>query len=143
MSTTLTHSDATRLEGAQRLAFLPSLFGNDFMISELTVYAYASRFITGYNGGYWHYHRLPDGSGYMVPDMENVTFCNPDNWFECEMSAETAGIIITALVLNHRSFYHCHHDNDELCSHFCRRYEALMSFVDSHPDASTIYRALD
>lgn len=42
MTTTLSHTDATRLDGAQRLTFLPSLFSSDFMLSELSVYAYHS-----------------------------------------------------------------------------------------------------
>jgi hypothetical protein len=67
----------------------------------------------------------------MVPDRERVTFCNPDNWFEQEVSGEVAGIIVTALVLNHRSFYHSHHDNDELCAHFCHRFSALMAFIET------------
>ena len=36
--------DAVRLEGAQRLTFLPDLFGGDFMTSEASVYAYAQRY---------------------------------------------------------------------------------------------------
>jgi len=143
MNITLTSSEATRLEGAQRLTFLPVLFSSDFMSSEATVYAYASRHIHGYEGGLWHYFRLSDGAGYMVPDMETVTFSNPGNYFEKEVSAEVAGIIITALVLNHRSWHHSHHDRDELCRHFCQRYEQLMAFAAGHPEAATIYRALD
>ena len=50
MTTTLSHTDATRLDGAQRLTFLPSLFSSDFMLSELSVYAYASRYIAGDSG---------------------------------------------------------------------------------------------
>jgi hypothetical protein len=73
--------------------------------------------------------------------QERVTFCNPDNWFEQEVSGEVAGIIVTALVLNHRSFYHSHHDNDELCAHFCHRFSALMAFIETHPDAAVIQRA--
>lgn len=143
MTTTLSHTDATRLDGAQRLTFLPSLFSSDFMLSELSVYAYASRYIEGYNGGFWEYYSLPDGAGFMVPDRETVMFCNPDNWFEQEVSGEVAGIIVTAMVLNHRSFYHSHHDNDELCAHFCNRFSALMAFIETHPDAAVIQRALD
>lgn len=143
MNTTLSHSEATRLEGAQRLTFLPALFSTDFMASEATVYAYAMRHIEGYEGGFWHYCRLPDGAGYMMPDRETVMFSNSGNWFEQEVSAEVAGIIITALVLNHRSWHHSHHDRDELCRHFCQRYDQLMAFVGDHPEAATIYRALD
>jgi len=143
MNTTLNHSEARRLEGAQRLTFLPALFSNDFMISEATIYAYASRHIEGYGGGFWHYWRLPNGSGFMVPEGETLLFCSSDNWFEQEVSAEVAGIIITALVLNHRSWHHSHHDRGELCRHFCKQYELLMDFVSTHPDAGVIYRALD
>lgn len=41
MNQTVTCCDAVRLEGAQRLTFLPDLFGGDFMTSEASVYAYA------------------------------------------------------------------------------------------------------
>lgn len=40
--------DAVRLEGAQRLTFLPDLFGGDFMTSEASVYAYAQRYCPEY-----------------------------------------------------------------------------------------------
>lgn len=42
--------DAVRLEGAQRLTFLPDLFGGDFMTSEASVYAYAWRYCPEYQG---------------------------------------------------------------------------------------------
>ncbi|HDC4774780.1 TPA: antirestriction protein, partial [Enterobacter cloacae] len=45
--------DAVRLEGAQRLTFLPDLFGGDFMTSEASVYAYAQRYCPEYQGGFW------------------------------------------------------------------------------------------
>jgi len=104
--------DAVRLEGAQRLTFLPDLFGGDFMTSEASVYAYAWRYCPEYQGGFWQFYRLP-------------------------------GIILTALVLNHRSWHHSNHDHEELCRHFCRRYEQLMAFADTHPESATIWRALD
>ncbi|WP_318388873.1 antirestriction protein [Enterobacter sp.] len=143
MSDTLSHCDVTRLEGVQRLTFLPALFGADFMAAEATMYAYADRFCENYQGGFWEYYRLPNGSGFMVPEGETLLFCSSDNWFEQEVSAEVAGIIITALVLNHRSWHHSHHDRGELCQHFCKQYELLMDFISTHPDAGVIYRALD
>lgn len=143
MNQTLTRCDAVRLEGAQRLTFLPDVFGGDFMLSEVSVYAYASRYCPDYAGGFWHFYRLPDGGGFMAPDVESLTLCNKENWFEQTVSGEVAGIIITALVLNHRSWHHSHHDREELSRHFCRRYEQLMAFADSHPDSATIWRALD
>lgn len=55
--------DAVRLEGAQRLTFLPDLFGGDFMTSEASVYAYAQRYCPEYQGGFWQFYRLPEGGG--------------------------------------------------------------------------------
>lgn len=73
--------DAVRLEGAQRLTFLPDLFGGDFMTSEASVYAYAQRYCPEYQGGFWQFYRLPEGGGYMAPDVESLTLCNPDTRF--------------------------------------------------------------
>lgn len=61
--------DAVRLEGAQHLTFLPDLFGGDFMTSEASVYAYAQRYCPEYQGGFWQFYRLPDGGGFMAPDV--------------------------------------------------------------------------
>ncbi|MFP2378887.1 antirestriction protein [Enterobacter ludwigii] len=69
--------DVVRLESAQRLTFLPDLFGGDFMTSEASLYAYAQRYCLGYQGGFWQFYRLPDGGGYMAPDVESLTLCNP------------------------------------------------------------------
>jgi len=143
MNPTLTCCDAVRLEGAQRLTFLPDLFGGDFMTSEASVYAYAHRYCPEYQGGFWHFYRLPDGGGFMAPDLPELLLCNTANWFEQTVSGEVAGIILTALVLNPRSSVHSNHDHEELCRHFCRRHEQLMDFIDSHPDSAAIWRALD
>ncbi|MFK3663585.1 antirestriction protein [Scandinavium sp. NPDC088450] len=137
------HPDVLCLSDAERPGFLPDLFSRDFMLSEATVYAYAGRYCPEYQGGYWQFYRLPEGGGYMAPDTEILTFRNADNGFEQSVSGEVAGIILTALVLNHRSWHHSHNDQEALCHHFCRRYEQLMAFVDSHPQSATVWRALD
>ena len=54
-----------------------------------------------------------------------------------------AAITITALVLNHRSWMHDHHDERDACRHYIRRYEQLMSIVATHRESRAIYRALD
>lgn len=144
MSVCEIHSDVVRLEGAQRLAFLPALFGGDYVLSEASIYAYASRYCPDYEGGFWHFNRISaDGADYMAPDVETLTFCNPDNEYEQTVSGDVAGIILTALVLNHRCWHHSHHDRDELVALFYKRHESLTAFSDTHPDAGVIWRALD
>lgn len=99
MNQTLIRCDAIRLEGAQRLTFLPDVFGGDFITSEASIYAYARRYCPDYVGGFWQFYRLPDGGGFMAPDMESLTFCNAENWFEQTVSGEVAGIILTGWFL--------------------------------------------
>lgn len=142
MNTKAMHTEAVLLKGAQRLTFLPALFGRDFVMSESSVYGYATKYIDNYQGGSWEFYRLPGGGGFMVPEMDSAFFCNPHNGFECELSAEAAGIIITALVLSHRTFVHHHHDQEELCHLFCQRYGQLMAWAETHFEADYIFRAL-
>lgn len=138
------HQPATILNGFVKLQFLPTLFGDDFMRAESNVYLYADRFLNGYNGGLWEYAQLPDGGGFMKPEGDaRWHFSNPGNYSEVDVSAEAAGIIITALVLNHRSWMYDRNDDEELCRHYCRRHRQLMDYAEIHPEAAAIFRALD
>ena len=49
-----------------------------------------------YEGGFWHFIRLPDGGGYMMPDGDRFHLVNGENWFDRTVSADAAGIIVTA-----------------------------------------------
>jgi hypothetical protein len=64
---------------SDRLLFLSYLFSEDFLLAEMQVYATADRYLPEYNGGFWHFIRLPDGVGYMAPDFEQVHLVNTDN----------------------------------------------------------------
>ncbi|ELD5877094.1 conjugation system SOS inhibitor PsiB [Escherichia coli] len=35
-----------------------------------------------YQGGFWHFIRLPDGGGYMMPDGDRFHLVNGENWFD-------------------------------------------------------------
>lgn len=48
------------VEECDRLSFLPYLFGNDFLYAEAYVYALAQKMMPEYQGGFWHFIRLPD-----------------------------------------------------------------------------------
>ncbi|HEI2375008.1 TPA: antirestriction protein [Escherichia coli] len=51
------------VEECDRLSFLPYLFGQDFLYAEASVYALAKKMMPEYEGGFWHFIRLPDGGG--------------------------------------------------------------------------------
>ncbi len=60
-----------------------------------------------YQGGFWHFIRLPDGGGYMMPDGDRFHLVNGENWFDRTVSADAAGIILTSLVINRQLWlYH-------------------------------------
>lgn len=143
MLRTLTCPTVSPVAREARFSFLPVLFGADYLTAEACIYAYAAKYIRDYDGGEWTFNTLPQGAGYLAPDEDRVTVFNPDNGFEGEMSGDAAGIVVTALVLNHRSWMHDHHDERDACCHYIRRYEQLMSIVATHRESRAIYRALD
>ncbi|AGN88356.1 antirestriction protein [Enterobacter sp. R4-368] len=132
------------LDGYVKLRFLPALFGHDFICAENNVYNYAAQYLEGYDGGVWDYAVIPEGGGFMKPEgEERWHFSNSQNFADLTLSSEAAGIVITALVLNHRSWMYDRHDEEELCRLYCRRHHQLMAYAEYHPEAAAIFRALD
>lgn len=131
------------LDGYVRLRFLPALFGDDFMRAENNVYLYANRYLADNDGGVWDFAQLPSGGGFMKPAAEETwRLVNPANHGDVRLSSEAAGIVITALVLNHRSWMYDRHDEGELCALYCRRHRQLTDYAFSHPEAAAIFSAL-
>lgn len=132
------------LEGHVRLRFLPAMFGDDFMRAESTVYLYADRYLQNYDGGVWDFALLPSGGGFMKPAAEGTwRFTNAKNYSDVRLSSEAAGIVITSLVLNHRSWMYDRHDDPELCALYCRRHRQLTDYAFTHSEARAIFAALD
>lgn len=51
------------VEESDRLSLLPHLFGDDFMLLELQVYALVRKHLPEYGSGFCHFIRLPEGGG--------------------------------------------------------------------------------
>lgn len=131
------------VEEIDRLSFLPYLFGNDFLYAEAYVYALAKQMMPEYEGGVWHFIRLPDGGGYMMPDGDRFHLVNGANWFDRTVSADAAGIILTSLVIN-RQLWLYHDSGDAGLTHLYRMRDAqLWSHIEFHPECNAIYAALD
>ncbi|CAK9887207.1 MAG: hypothetical protein XXXJIFNMEKO3_LKCDNKCA_00155 (plasmid) [Candidatus Erwinia impunctatus] len=123
--------------------FLQNLFSDDFSASENNVYFYANRYLSGFDGEMWGFTPLPDEGCYMAPLVSSEWQLSSHSRAEgMTVSSDAAGIIITALVLNHRSWFFDRHDEEELCAHFCRRHRQLMACAATHPEAETIFLAL-
>lgn len=66
---------ASLLPDRQRLNFWPKYFGKipQWMLLEPRAFAWMDRLCEAYNGGYWNYYTLSNGSVFITPDCE-------DNW---------------------------------------------------------------
>lgn len=137
------HSVNLQVCEADRLSFLPYLFDGDFLRAEMQIYATADRYLSGYNGGFWHFIRLPNGGGYMAPDIDQVTLSNADNGFEKIISGDAAGIILTSLVINRRCWFHHDRGNAGMVQMYIQREDQLKAYIDTHPERADIWRALD
>lgn len=126
------------VEECDRLSFLPYLFGNDFLYAEAYVYALAQKMMPEYQGGFWHFIRLPDGGGYMMPDGDRFHLVNGENWFDRTVSADAAGIILTSLVIN-RQLWLYHDSGDVGLTQLYRMRDAqLWRHIEFHPNATRL-----
>ncbi|EDS6807028.1 antirestriction protein [Salmonella enterica subsp. enterica serovar Legon] len=131
------------VEETDRLSFMPYMFGDDFMLSELMIYALARKHLPGSIGETWHFIRLPEGGGYMMPDSARCHLVNNENWFDSPVSADAAGIILTAMALSQRCYSHLDCGNCGLAQLFLIREAQLSRFIESHPECAAIKAALN
>lgn len=123
------------VEECDRLSCLPYLFGLGFLYAEASVYALAKQMMPEYEGGFWHFIRLPDGDRFHL--------VNGANWFDRTVSADAAGIILTSLVIN-RQLWLYHDSGDAGLTHLYRMRDARSwSHIEFHPECNAIYAALD
>ena len=131
------------VEESDRLSFLPYLFDEDFMIAELQVHALAKTWMPEYAGEYWHFIRLPDGGGYMMPDGGRILLVNSENWFDRTVSADAAGIILTSLAISIRCRVQEDCGNVALSRLYRLRDAQLWEHMTFHPECDAIYAALE
>lgn len=128
---------------SDRLSFLPYLFGDDYLLAEMQVYATADRYLPQYTGGVWHFIRLPEGGGYMAPDSDRVHLVNDDNGFDKTLSGDAAGIVVTLLAINRRCWLHHDRGYAGRVQLFMQREQQLYDYIDTHPERADILRTLD
>jgi hypothetical protein len=89
-----------------------------------------------YHGGWWDFFKLSNGGFYVaLKDDKQFHMVSP-NGFECDVDANTAGIIVSAFVYSNLSFG----PNGEA---FGEEYHKLSDFIFQHRKAGTIRAALD
>lgn len=148
-------------DGDERLDFIPALF---FTPSADNMIASWLRQHSDYDGGFWSYWIIPQGTGgnvapncvrfttvqtgYIAPEGEQrYNMVIPGNYFEAEVSADAAGIIATLMIMNWLSWQVADMGLEyaKVCKHLVARQDALKDYISiiKHPEAHLIYRAID
>ncbi len=122
-----------------RLWFLPKYFGKNLYIrGEGLIYTWMQRLCREYKGGYWNFYELSNGGFYMAPadDPRFQLECHLGNGFSREVSADTAGIVVTLFVLGQIL-------EETLDGRIRKHYDALRDFAAQHIERAIIFKAID
>lgn len=118
-----------------RIDFFPKHCGRAFLMFESHVYNWMRRLCPDYDGVFWQFYELSNGGFYMAPETAMpVRIVCEGNYFNEEMSADAAGIVVTLFTLSHMA---------ERVLSLADRYYDLMEYIDCHPEAGKIYAAID
>ena len=118
-----------------RVDFVPKQCARAFLMFESHVYNWMRRLCPNYDGVFWQFYELGNGGFYMAPETATpVRIVCEGNYFNEEMSADAAGIVVTLFTLSHMA---------ERVPSLADRYYDLMEYIDCHPEAGKIYAAID
>ena len=90
---------ATKVADEDRMNFWLRYVGMAKMLAfERHVYCWMRRLCPHYDGGYWEFYDLSNGGFYIAPAGEKKMWLTwPGNYFNDEMSADAAGIVVTLI----------------------------------------------
>ncbi|MFT0547022.1 antirestriction protein [Allopusillimonas ginsengisoli] len=133
---------------SERQVFLPTFFGNHYLKGEMLVYAWAEKLLPEYRGGFWNYYKLSNGGFFIAhsTSKEQVEIRVDTNGYRGQLTPISAGVVVTLFALNHliaelaqRGTRASLDLSDKLTDH----YYQLRDFIESLPDASEVYGAID
>jgi hypothetical protein len=135
---------ATRVPGAQRLAFLPAQFGARYIISgEAYFYHWARSLSVSYDGGQWEFYTLSNEGFFVAPRAPARLLVEVrGNGYRGEMSAEAFGVVVTLFVVG--GLANSTVETDEAaCERFSNQHHALIEFARGHAEQEAIFAAID
>lgn len=123
----------------QRVNHTAALFGLGFPLKlEPFVYFMADTMCEDYNGGYWDFYTLSNGSFYMAPHTDKSFRVSCENGFKGDLSADAFGIVCCLYAYSHLSF-----GEGEFAQVCAEHYHLLREFMYQHPEVEAILRAID
>lgn len=124
---------------AERLDVADQHFGIRFpLVVEPMVYRFAEQLAEGYNGGYWHFHRLSNDGFYMAPNLDEPFKIIADNGYEGTMTADALGITACLYAFSNLSF-----NEGGFGENCARHYHWLLDFAMQQPESGAIRAAID
>lgn len=130
---------ATIVPDDHRENFLPALFGRRLLIvAENTVYSTMERLCPlDYGGGFWNFYEQGGKPLFLAPGSDKrFRISGEITGFQGEVSADAAGIIATLFAFSHLSF-------KVQSDHLAEGYERLYTYAVDHPEAASIFQAID
>ncbi|MGF6957982.1 antirestriction protein [Paraburkholderia youngii] len=135
---------ATKVAEASRMRFLPAMFGTSyFLTGETSLFNSAYHYLPDYGGGMWEFYEA-GAVRYAVPvARDRWRVCVPGNYFDGEMSADAAGIMLSLFALNAMAMF-AHERHDDAATDFLSdAYHALRHHACDHPEHRLILKAID
>nr|BCU00337.1 antirestriction protein [uncultured bacterium] len=137
----ITSPVATLVANDDRIEFYPEHFGKYFMAAENLLYVHASRYVQGYQGGYWNFYTTTNGAFFAALDTsETLHVVIADNYTSEHMSAEAVGITLMLFVLGRLLAARIPEHESE---RFIDSYHKLRDFALGHAEAQAILTAID
>jgi len=130
---------ATPIPEERRLDHADKVFGNYWWLAvEPTVFTFASKLSSEYNGGYWHFYELSNGGFFMAPDDDSFEVISENGW-QGTMSGDAFGICSCLYAYSHVSFS----GSEELAEVCTRQYHLLREYMFDYKEVRAILAAVD
>lgn len=127
----------TRIEDKDRIGFLPRVTEGRNLEFEFGVYDLMRDFCRDYAGGFWEFYSLSNGGFYIAPDEDRrYHIFVPSNGFDGELSSDAAGVVMSLYSLNKMTWR-------APTEYLNAKYYELYDFAAQHPEAATIFGAID
>ena len=91
----------TKCPDSEKLDFLPTHVGKEFLQYENLVYTLMAKACENYSGGFWDYYSILNGGFYMLFDSDKPLRLQWSvNYFDGELSSDAASIGINFMAQN-------------------------------------------
>jgi hypothetical protein len=137
---------ATTVHDNFRMTFMPRMFGDQYFLNgEAMLFDFARNLMPDYAGGHWEFYHLRGSEvRYAVPTgRERWRVTVAGNYYDGEVSADAAGIILSLFAINAMSEFALRRNDWTGMDALADRYGDLRQYACGHPERAAILAAID